>query len=289
MKKLLVTAVLAVMAFGPVAAHAKRKNPLEGQPAVRKRVKFLKHRFEVTPRLGLTFLQDFKHNFLLGLSAEFHVTRWLSFGVFFDYAVVNWDTDLTNEIEATLPDELNQNTAVDPSPSRSIMKDALDTLQLQAGVFASYSPWFGKLSLFGKVFAHFDFYILAGAGFALLEAGTFDYDGGGCNGDFDRDGDCPSQVLYIDRRKDNGGFKVGPLVGFGVRFRILRWIAIHAAFHSIFIKRNAAGFDRTGDTFEGLNDRAIVIVDEDDESWVSLMSFTIGVSFLFPMQVDRTP
>ncbi len=285
MKKLLVTAVVAVIAFGPIAAHAKRKNPLEGQPAVRKRVEFLKHRFEVTPRVGLTFLQDFKHSFLAGLSLEFHVTSWLSFGAFFDGAAYSWDTDLTNEIESTLPENLNPNTTVDPSPSKSIMKRALDTMLFQAGVYAAYSPWFGKLSLFGKVFAHFDFYILAGAGFAMFEAGEMDINSD-CSGDFDPTGTC-AYNLYVDRRKDNGGFKVGPMVGFGVRFRILRWLALHASFQAIFIKRNAAGFDRTGDTLEGTED--VVIIDENDESWTNLMSFTLGVSFFFPMDAERTP
>jgi len=41
MKKFLATAVLLVIALGSVTAYAERKNPLEGQPAVRKRVEFL--------------------------------------------------------------------------------------------------------------------------------------------------------------------------------------------------------------------------------------------------------
>jgi len=283
MKKILVTTVLAVMAFTSVAAHAERKNPLEGQPAVRKRVEFLKLRFELTPRVGLTYLQDFKHNFLVGLGLEYHVTSWLSFGATFDYAAVNWDTDLTNEIESTLPDSLNPLTTVDPSPSKSIMKNALDTMMFQASVYAAYTPWFGKLSLFGKVFAHFDFYVMAGAGFAMFKAGKMNIDSN-CNGDVDPTGTC-NYSLYIDRRTENGGFKIGPMVGFGVRFRLLRWLALHVAFQSIFIKRNSAGFDRTGDTIEGTD---VVIVDKKDDSWESLMSFTIGVSFFFPMNAPRS-
>lgn len=284
MKKLLVATVLAVLTLGSAAAHAARKNPLEGQPAVRKRVKFLRMRFEVTPRLGLTYLQDFKHNFLIGVSSEFHVASWLSFGVFFDYAAVSWDTQLTNEIEQTLPVNLNPNTRADPAPSKSIMKKALDTMLFQAGVYAAYSPWFGKLSLFGKIFAHFDFYILAGAGFAMFKGGSLDING--CDGDIDPTGNCTTSVLYM-KRDPNGGneFKIGPLWGFGVRFRILRWMAIHMAFQDIIIKRNAAGFDRTGDTVPGTD---VVIVDKKDESWENLMTFTIGVSFLLPTAAPRS-
>lgn len=283
MKKLLVATVLAVLTLGSVSAYATRKNPLEGQPAVRKRVKFLRMRFEVTPRVGLTYLQDFKHSFLIGVGAEFHVASWLSFGAFFDYAAVSWDTQLTNEIVSTLPDHLNPNTRADPAPSKSIMKKALDTMMFQAGVYAAYSPWFGKLSLFGKIFAHFDFYILAGAGFAMFNDGTLAV---GCGKEIDPTGQCDSGVLYMQRTPNGGNsFKIGPLWGFGVRFRILRWIAINMSLQDIIIKRNSAGFDRTGDTVPGTD---VVIVDKKDESWENLMSFTIGVSFLLPTAAPRS-
>lgn len=287
MRKILVSAVFAVLALGSVNARAERKNPLEGQPAVRRNIEFLKLRFEVTPRLGLTYLQDFKHNFLIGLSMEYHVTSWLSFGVFFDYAAVSWATELTKEIESTLPENLNPITTVDPSPSKRIMRNALDTLMFQAGAYLAYTPWFGKLSLFGKVFAHFDFYLMGGAGFAMLKAGDMNISST-CSGDIDPTGTCGSN-LYIKRDKDNGGFKVGPLVGFGVRFRILRWLALHVNFNAMFIKRNSAGFDRTGDTVATAGPGAnVLVVDAKDESWESLMSFTIGCSFLFPMNAPRT-
>lgn len=287
MRKFLVSTVLAVVAFGSVDAYAERKNPLDGQPAVRRKVEFLKARFEITPRVGMTYLQDFKHSLLIGLAAEYHITSWLSFGFFFDYAAHSFATDLTKEIERTLPDELNRSTTVDPSPSKEIMRKALDTMTFQAGVFVAYSPWFGKLSLFGKVFASFDFYLMGGAGFAMFQAGKLLEDG--CNGDIDRTGTCETSILYIDRRVDNGGFKVGPLVGFGVRFQLLQWLALHVSFNAMFIKRNSAGFDRTGDTVSstGVTSK-VVVVDKKDDSMEALMSFTIGVSFLLPHRAPRT-
>ncbi|MDY0001789.1 MAG: outer membrane beta-barrel domain-containing protein [Polyangia bacterium] len=286
MKKILVSALFAVLALAPLAAHAERKNPLEGQPAVRHKVEFLKGRFEVTPRLGLTFLQDFKHNFLVGASLGYHITSWLSIGAFFDYAALPWDTELTNEIESTLPDRLNPNTTVDPSPSKRIMHNALDTLLFQAGVYLAYSPWFGKLSLFGKVFGNFDFYFLTGAGFAMLKAGEMRINSNcSVDADIDPTGLC-SNRLYLDRRVENGGFKVGPLIGAGIRIQLLRWLALHFTFNAMFIQRNSAGFDRTGDTIPGTS---VLIVDKKDNSWESLMSFNIGVTFLFPMKAPRTP
>lgn len=286
MKKLLSTAIALMIGFCSVSVYAQqRKSILDGQPSVRRRVMFLPQRFEVTPHVGFTYLQDFKHSFLIGVRAEYHALEWLSFGVFFDYAVVNFDTGLTKEIVSTLPSELNTNTLVDPSPSKAIMKDALDSLMFKAGVFVAYTPWFGKLSLFGKLFAKFDMHILAGVGFVMLKAGTFDYNSGADEDGFDAECTNTSKLCF-NRTEDNGGIKIGPLFGFGLRFWALKWLAVALTFHTIVIKRNSAGFDRTGDTDP--NHPNVLVIDKKDESWENLMSFTIGVSFFFPMNAPRS-
>jgi len=280
MKKLLSTAIALMILLISVSVYAQeRKSILDDQPAVRRRVMYLPTRFEVTPQVGFTYLQDFKHAFLVGVRAEFHALEWLSFGVFFDYAVVNWHTGLTQEIESTLPTTLNTNTLVDPSPSKAVMTEALDTLMFKAGVYVAYTPWFGKLSLFGKLFAKFDLHILAGAGFVMLKKGDF--------ATSNYDSTCADTTrLCFDRRSDNGGIKIGPLFGFGLRFWALRWLAVSFTFHSIIIKRNSAGFDRTGDTDPAHPN--VLIIDKKDENWENLMSFSMGVSFFFPMNAPRS-
>lgn len=280
MKKLVSTVIALMITFISVSVYAQeRKSILDGQPAVRRRVMFLPQRFEITPHVGFTYLQDFKHSFLAGVRLEYHALEWLSFGVFFDYAVVNFDTELTNEIEDTLPSRLNTNTLVDPSPSKGVMKDALDSLMFKAGVYIAYTPWFGKLSLFGKVFAKFDLHILAGAGFVFLKAGEF------ASSNYDET--CVDRTrLCFKREDDNGGLKIGPLLGFGLRFWVLKWMAIAVTFHTIIIKRNSAGFDATGDTDP--NNSNVLVINKDDESWENLMSFTIGVSFFLPTKAPRS-
>jgi outer membrane beta-barrel protein len=282
MKKLLSTAIALMICVCSVSTEVyaqERKSILDGQPSVRRRVLFLPKRFEVTPHFGATYLQDFKHSLLVGVRAEYHALEWLSFGIFFDYAVANLDTGLTKEIVSTLPSTLNTNTLVDPSPSKEVMQDALDSLMFKAGVYVAYTPWFGKLSLFGKLFAKFDMHILAGAGFVMLKAGTF------AASNFSDD--CSDRTkLCFTRDEENGGLKIGPLFGFGLRLWALKWLAISMTFHTIVIKRNSAGFDRTGDTDP--NNENNLLINKDDESWENLMSFTIGVSFFFPMNAPRS-
>ncbi len=282
MKKLLSTAIALMICTCTISTEVyaqKRKSILDGQPSVRRRVLFLPNRFEVTPHLGATYLQDFKHSLLVGVRLDYHALEWLSFGAFFDYAVVNLDTGLTKEIVSTLPSTLNSNTLVDPSPSKEVMEDALDSLMFKAGVYVAYTPWFGKLSLFGKLFAKFDMHILAGAGFVMLKKGEFNPN--------NFSSDCSDRTkLCFSRVDDNGGLKIGPLFGFGLRFWAMKWLAVSMTFHSIVIKRNSAGFDRTGDTDP--NHPNVLVIDKSDDSWENLMSFTVGVSFFFPMNAPRS-
>jgi len=246
MKKLLSTALFLVIGFASVTAAAQaRKNILDGQPEVRRRVLFLPQRFEITPEIGMTYLQDFKHNLLVGIRAEYHIIEALSVGVFFDYAVYSWHTQLTNEIESTLPVELNPNTTVDPSPSKRVM------------------------------------HILAGVGFAMFKPGSIHDD------HRDPEGQGQSQLyIYYEDDYENGGFKVGPMWGFGLRFWVLKYLALAFTMRTIHIQRNSAGFDKTGDTRPGYED--VIVVSKKDESWEMLMSFTIGVSFFFPMNAPRS-
>lgn len=265
--------------FASVTTYAKqRKTILDDQPEVRRRV-LLPQRFEITPEMGLTYLQDFKHYFLVGLRAEYHIIEALSIGVFFDYAVYNWHTGLTNEIESTLPQRLCTNTLVDPSPHKREFLSALDTLMFKAGAYLAYTPWFGTLSLFDKLFVKFDFHILAGVGFTMFKAGHID------GAYLDSEGQRTEVLgIYYEDNYKNGGFKVGPLWGFGLRFWVLKYLALAFTMRTIHIKRNSSGLDRTGDTRTsggGAYD-SVLVVSKEDESWEMLMSFTIGVSFFLP-------
>jgi outer membrane beta-barrel protein len=296
MKRVLMAAVLLVIGFTTVAASAQPKNPLDGQPAVRKRTLHLPWRFELEVETGFSFLQDFKHYYFIGLKAEYHLIEQLSLGVFFDYAVVNWNTGLTNEIQRTLPESItSQDTRVDPSPSRGTMFRALDTMQFQAGAFLAYTPWFGKLALFGKLFGKFDLSILAGAGFVYLKAGTLRQGCAADGGEIDPTGTCGRGVLfaYQDEKNGgkNGGLRIGPLLGFGLRFFLLKWLALNFNFRAVIVKRNQAGFDRTGDTRTSGTDTQtdhVLLVNKKDDSWEGVMSFMLGVSFFLPAKAPTS-
>ncbi len=285
MKKRVFLGSLLVTVLLSSAALAQRKNPLEGQPAVRKRVLYLPNRFEVTPSFGMTFLQDFRHSFLIGLKAEYHIPwcfgakhykECLSVGASFHYAAVDWNTELTTEIKNTLGDNFD-NPDINPAPTKKALEDAFNHIVFMATApYIAYTPWLGKMSLLGQVFFDFDLYVMAGLGMVYLKAGSLDK---------------YATDLNLNIADKNGGIRFGPSFGVGARFYILKWLAIHFAFRDIYLSqamgqgRNSAGFDRNG----SVDAQGRIVIDKDDRVSEHVMYFTLGVSFMLPPSAKIAP
>lgn len=284
-RKLFVSVLVGVSLASSVA-WAQRKSPLDGQPAVRRRILYLPNRFEVSPSLGFSFLQDFKHAFLAGLKMEYHIP-WcfgskhykdcLSIGATFHYNLVDWDTELTKEIKSTLGTEF-ENPEINPAPTRKALEDAVSHIMfLVTAPYIAYTPWFGKMSFLGQVFVDFDFYVMLGLGIAYFKAGNI-----GKYGD-------PNELNLVVKDK-NGGVRFGPSFGFGARFYVLDWLAIYIEFRDIYLSaktgqgRNSAGFDKNG----SLDENGHIVIDKKDESSEHVMYITFGASFFFPMTAPRS-
>lgn len=282
----LILMVLAAATLGTSVAWAQRKHPLEGQPAVRRRILYLPNRFEVAPTVGFTFLQDFKHGFLVGAKAEYHIP-WcfgskvykdcLSIGAAFHYNVIDWDTELTTEIKDTLSDQFDQ-PQVNPAPTKKALDDAVSHVMfLVTAPYIAYTPWFGKMSFLGQVFANFDFYAMLGMGIAFFKAGKI--------GDY-----CDPNLLNCVVKDKNGGVRFGPSFGFGVRFYILRWLAVNFEFRDIYLSQkvgqgwNAAGFDKNG----SLDADGRIVIDKEDRTSAHMMYITFGASFFLPASAPRS-
>ncbi|MBN2724818.1 MAG: outer membrane beta-barrel domain-containing protein [Deltaproteobacteria bacterium] len=279
---LLINTLAATQAYA-----ADKSDPLKDEPAVRKRILYLPKRLEVTPSLGVSFLQDYKHSFLVGARVEYHLNDYFSFGFSAHYSPLSMNTGLTDEIMSTLPSELEQNTYVNPTPSKSAMEDALDTLRVVVGPHVSYTPAFGKMGLFSSLFFNFDLYFYAGVAFVQFEAGNLSK-----YVDTSTDSKVPQDhKLHIDIEEENGGWQIGPQAGFGLRIYLNRWIALNAEFRWIYVKRNQAGFDQNGDrNYETLNDVTYeyIRVDSKDAIWENTMFFHFGASFFLPRYAPRS-
>ncbi len=272
------------VATGDVLSQLEYHDPLSGQPAVRRRVLYLPKRIELTPSLGVTFLQDFRHTMTIGLKTEYHFNDYLSLGVAGHFRIYSMESGLTDEMLGTLPSTMSTNTWVDPTPSKAAMKAALDDVGWYANLYLAYTPAFGKMGIFATYFFNFDVYFMGGGAAVYLNPGNLS----GYADTPDAPASGKLHIIYKDGY-ENGGLKYGPMAGLGIRVYINRWIAFNTEFRWMYIKRNDAGFDRTGDyVVSQVNGKPWLIVDENDEAWESLMFFHFGASLFYPRWAPRS-
>ncbi len=288
MKNLSTLFLLVTILAASTAAHAiQHGDPLKGQPAVRRRVLYLPKRLEVTPSLGVSFLQDYKHSLLVGAKLEYHFNDYISVGFAAHFSPISIESGLTSEIKSTLASELERNTYINPAPSKSAMEDALDEIKLVMGPYVAYTPAFGKMSLFSSVFFNFDLYFFGGLGIVQIEPGELDK----YTDDYSTVSQAQPSRLHYHIKEENGGWKFGPQAGAGMKVFFNRWLALNIEFRWLFIKRNAAGFDTNGDYVWG-GDEATrskwIVVDSKDESWENTMFFHFGLSMFFPRWTPRS-
>jgi outer membrane beta-barrel protein len=249
----------------PAVAHADRESPLAGQPAVRHKLELREKRIEIAPTFEGSVSADFKYTLSGGVKVEYHLFDWLSFGglIFFGGGV---NTGLYNQILDSLP-------ATDdmfPTPSRATAEAHANRIPLHGGLGATLTPWAGKLSLFGKIFAHYDIYFSGGFGFAQTKN---DFDGDDKATVCDRncnDADVTKHV-FDDPRNDgphNAGFNPGIQFGGGFHFYFTQFAALDIYLRDYMFADNPAGLDFNGD-FK---------VDDDDRRFLSHLFVGIGVS-----------
>src|SRR5690349_16378706 len=94
--------VVLLLAAG--SARADRRNPLEGQPAVRHKVELRKLRFEVSPQFITSTNQDYRFAAGPGVNVAFHITDWVGVGAQVAWTGINSNTPLENKVREQLPD-----------------------------------------------------------------------------------------------------------------------------------------------------------------------------------------
>lgn len=248
---------LAVTA-APSIAHA-RKSPLAGQVPVRHKQELRMKRFEVAPTFETTVQGDYKHTLSGGVKLEYHLSDSLSVGalLFFGGGI---DTKLTEQVRDSLP---NPQDPMEPrTPSVDDFDGHLNTIPFHGGLGATFTPFFGKMAIFGKAFVNFDFYVSGGLGFA--QTSNSNPDGDDCTSGTDNDprNDCPH----------NAGFNPGIQVGAGLHVYFNKWIALDLSFRNYMFTDNPSGLDFDAD----------LDVDDDDRRFLSHLFFGVGVSMFLP-------
>jgi outer membrane beta-barrel protein len=243
----------ALITLVPLAAQAQRKSPLEDAPAIRKRVELRETRFEIGPGFSSTLNQDFYHTFLIGLRAGFHLNDWLSIAGFASFAVANSDTGFHDRLVETLPTGMG---SVPREPTQTQAVGSMQKIKSLLGAQLEFVPFTGKYSMFGKIFAHYDFYLFGGGGFMDVEPTD------------------PSVCGAANTMSDCGqtGFKPGGQGGVGLHTYFNNWLALNIELRDFVARLNPSGRDVNGDG----------VADGKDVSWTNTYMVTANVMFFLP-------
>jgi hypothetical protein len=241
-------AILVALATlgAPLAAQAQRKSPLADAPAIRKRFELRSARFEIGAGAGTTINQDFYHTVTFNFKGSLHIVDWLSIGGFFGIGVAQVETGFQDRLVGTLMDPTGSNVQREPTPTAA--RAGLQQIPWLAAVQAEFTPFTGKYSLFGKLFAAYDFYAFVGPGFINVKpAGTVR----SCDS-------APPDVGNPDRYVCGiSGVKIGPTFGVGVHSFFGQSVALGVELRDMMAQLNPSGRDVNGD----------LVADKNDVSW----------------------
>jgi len=258
---LLVAVALGLPLCVSTPAFAQHRSPLADAPAIRKRVEFRALRFEVGGGIGSTINQTFNNAVMANVRLGFHITDWLGLSGFAGFNVAQYKTSFDSRLQDSLTGASDGRA---PSPA-----DAAASVNKMSQVFAGQvelSPFAGKYSLFGKLFANYDFYGFVGPAYVTLAAASSGRASPSCGSNGSTD---PCLVK---------GGQLGATFGLGMHSYFNRFVALNVELRDLYFKDNPAGRDVNGDTR----------VNNSDLTWNSNVLATVGVTFFFPPTPEVT-
>jgi outer membrane beta-barrel protein len=255
-------ALLIALTVGlvPLVAEAQRKSPLADAPAIRKRVELRSSRLELGAGAGTTLNQDFFHSVFANVKLGFHFTDWLSLSAFGGFTVANMVTGFQNRVLDSLVTEDPPTTPRQPSPEEA--EASMNKITQILGAQLEFSPFTGKYSLFGKLFAHYDFYAFIGGAMLNLQAVDTSVN--------------PCEEAGTSRSCAVTGYKPGVNFGVGFHSYFNQFLALNAELRDIVAQNNAAGRDTTGEGFATSR----------DVSWTSHYMVSLNLVLYLPSTAD---
>jgi hypothetical protein len=213
--------------------------PLAGAPAVRKLRLHRQGRFELSPAITFTLLDEYQRTILLGAKLGYNFTDWLQVGVWGGYGAIKITTYLTDQIQEQNairvkraledPTDIERRlTAVNLGPN---FQDQLGSIDWVLSPQITVTPLRGKLALFQSIYLDTDFYISAGPAIIGL---TERADCTECASDNINPFPMASRVA------------VAPTFAFGLSFYINHWSAVGFEYRLLPFSWNNGGFDTAG-------------------------------------------
>ena len=221
----------------PLAAQAQRKSPLADAPAIRKRYELRASRLELGAGFGSTINQDFYHTLFLNLKLGFHFNDWISLSAFGGFAVANVGTTFRSDLLGTL--NATPSTAFEPTNSDA--QKSMQKINNILGGQLELTPFTGKWSLAGWLFANYDFYGFGGAG--VITVAPTDSSIAPCASSNPGDKNVSGSAYFCGV----SGSKFAFTYGLGLHTYFNHWMALNIELRDMLAKLNPSGRDTNGD------------------------------------------
>lgn len=252
------------------AQEIQLTGPLAGAPAVRKLRLHREGRFEVTPNVSFTLLDEYNRTILPGLRAHWHPTDWFGFGVWGGYGF-QYTTGLSDQLQEKAINE--RNCAGNPAKREcaltavnltkgDIFEDQLARMQWVAAAEANFIPFRGKLALFSLAFVDTDVNIFGGVAVVGVQERK------------QCESNC-AQTFGLESR-----VAVAPTFGIGLNFYPTTIFGFGAEWRALPFALNTGGLDTAGGGPDG--DFPDNKVNGDDQQFKFNSMITVNFIFRFP-------
>ena len=272
LKRIAVPFLFGLLTVGAsTAAQAQRRSPLADAPAIRKRVELRETRLELGAAIGSTINQTFYHGVMANVHLGFHINDWLSIGAVGAFDVTQVATGFHGDLINTLPLTAVPKPSSDSrAPTQAVASSGINKPGAIFAAEAEVTPFTGKYSLFGKLFAHYDFYAFGGP--ALVNLSTAK-GGGGAPKCADAVAGSTVDVCVVT------GSKIGATFGGGFHSFFNNFLALNVELRDVLIKDNPAGRDVNGD--QTVNNADLTLT----QHWLAV----IGLTVYFPANASVSP
>jgi len=258
--------VAAATVAAPLAAQAQRKSPLADAPAIRKRFELRSSRIELGAGAGSTINQDYFHTVMINARLAYHVTDWVSIGLFGNFGVAQVSTGFQGRVVDSLDPEGMRMTNVDREPDQTGAKNAMQQIGSILGAQLEWTPFTGKYSMFGKLFSAYDFYLVL-PGIAAVNVKTAGSVARSCDSAAPTDEANPDRYVCAVK-----GTKMGGKVGVGFHSFFGQTVALGVELSDVIAQLNPSGRDVNGDG----------MADKNDLSWTNTLLVTANLTVYFP-------
>jgi outer membrane beta-barrel protein len=271
------------MALG--TARAERRNPLDGQPSIRHKVEMRRLRFEISPQFVVSMNQDFRHFIGGGLVLHFHIADFIGIGAqLAGGGGIN--TGITDKLVGSgdIANPMNGGALgvneTGLQPSRQQFMDHINTINFLFSLYATLTPFAGKLAMFGALFLRYDFYVMGGIG-GLNTTNTFDPNQPGYAG---VQRDCADRLIATNPNNCdpmNAGFSFAGMFGVGTHLYFTPLIGLQLEVRDYIASGNPGGLDVNQDPQRKVN--------EDDRTIQNNLMFSLGLTFMLPPTPKVSP